>query len=71
MKLEHERKSSLLQKLDSENHDSTKTEKIRSSVETLEADLMRLQESISRICLSILNRIDDELYPQMVAITSG
>ncbi|OMO75098.1 hypothetical protein CCACVL1_16346 [Corchorus capsularis] len=69
-KLELERKLMLLQKQD-ENHDWTKTEKIRSSVENLEADIRRLQHSISTTCSSILELIDEELYPQLVALTSG
>ncbi|XVF68303.1 hypothetical protein PTKIN_Ptkin10aG0194100 [Pterospermum kingtungense] len=69
-KLELERKLMLLQKQD-ENHDWTKTEKIRSSVENLETDLRHLQNSISTNCSSILELIDEELYPQLVALTSG
>ncbi|XVE94230.1 hypothetical protein REPUB_Repub01dG0263900 [Reevesia pubescens] len=69
-KLELERKSMLLQKQD-ENHDRTKTEKIRSSVENLEIDITRLQQSISASCSSILELIDEELYPQLVALTTG
>lgn len=61
----------MLQKQEDENHDWTKTEKTRLSVESLEADMVRLQQSISRICSSILELIDEELYPQLVALTSG
>ncbi|POO04118.1 hypothetical protein TorRG33x02_004220 [Trema orientale] len=70
-KSEHERKSSLLRKQEEENHDWTKTDRTRMTVESLEADITRLQQSISRTCSSILELIDDELYPQLVAITSG
>ncbi|KAE8726042.1 hypothetical protein F3Y22_tig00007895pilonHSYRG00090 [Hibiscus syriacus] len=69
-KLELEKKFMLLQKQD-ENHDWTKTEKVRSSVENLENDMTRLQHSISASCSSILELIDEELYPQLVALTSG
>ncbi|XWS62382.1 hypothetical protein CRYUN_Cryun06bG0006200 [Craigia yunnanensis] len=69
-KLELERKLILLQKQD-ENHDWTKTEKIRSSVESLETDIRNLQDSISTTCSSIVELIDEELYPQLVALTSG
>ncbi|XWS67437.1 hypothetical protein CRYUN_Cryun04dG0006500 [Craigia yunnanensis] len=54
-----------------ENHDWTKTEKIRSSVESLKTDIRHLQHSISAIGSSILELIDEELYPQLVALTSG
>lgn len=70
-KLEYERKSSLLQKQEEENYDWTKTEKTRLSAESLEADISHLQQSISRTGSSILKLIDDELYPQLVALTSG
>lgn len=70
-KLEHERKSSLLRKQEEENHDWTKTEKTQLSVESLEADISLLQESISSSSSSIIKLIDDELYPQLVAITTG
>lgn len=70
-KLEYARKSLLLQKQEDENHDGTKTEKTRLTVESLEAEIVRLQQSISRICSSMLELIDNELYPQLVMLTSG
>ncbi|MFQ6621974.1 hypothetical protein Gotur_002866 [Gossypium turneri] len=69
-KLELEKKLMLLQKQD-ENRDWTKSQKIKSSVENLENDMTRLQHSISTACSSILELIDEELYPQLVALTSG
>ncbi|XWS40440.1 hypothetical protein CRYUN_Cryun18bG0140400 [Craigia yunnanensis] len=69
-KLELERKLMLLQKQD-ETHDGTKTEKIQSSVQNLETGIRRLQHSISTNCSSILELIDEELYPQLVALTLG
>ncbi|XVF45969.1 hypothetical protein PTKIN_Ptkin02bG0250400 [Pterospermum kingtungense] len=69
-KLELEKKLMLLEKQD-ENHDWDKTEKIRSSVESLKTDNTRLQHSISTLSSSILELIDDELYPQLIALTSG
>lgn len=70
-KLEHDKKSKLLQKQEDENHDWTKTEKTRLSVESLESDILRLQHSISTTCSSLVKLIDDELYPQLVTLTSG
>lgn len=60
----------LLQNQD-ENSDLTKIEKFQSTVERLEADNTRLQHSISTICSSILEQIDEELYPQLITLTSG
>ncbi|TXG48070.1 hypothetical protein EZV62_027364 [Acer yangbiense] len=68
-KLEHERKSMLLQRQEDENH--PKTEKTRSCVESLESDIRRLQYSISETCSSILTLINRELYPQLVTLISG
>ncbi|XVE67517.1 hypothetical protein DITRI_Ditri08aG0167300 [Diplodiscus trichospermus] len=69
-KLELERKLMLLQKQD-ENHEWTKTEKIRSSVENLKTHIRNLQQSISTTYSSVLELIDEELYPQLLALTSG
>uniref|UniRef100_A0A5B7B8N2 DUF632 domain-containing protein n=1 Tax=Davidia involucrata TaxID=16924 RepID=A0A5B7B8N2_DAVIN len=70
-RLEHQRKSLLLQKQEDEDYDWTKTEKTRLSVETLQSDIICLQQSISRICSSISKLIDEELHPQLIALTSG
>ncbi|GFZ06083.1 benzoyl-CoA reductase subunit C, putative [Actinidia rufa] len=64
-KLEHEKKSLLLQKQEVEDRDWTKTEKTRLSVESLQSDVISLKESISRSCSSILKVIDEELHPQL------
>ncbi|XP_058756316.1 protein ROLLING AND ERECT LEAF 2-like [Vicia villosa] len=69
-KLEFERKSASLQKED-ENLDSAKIEKIRSNVEKLESDLISLRQCISETSSSILELIDEELLPQLVALTAG
>lgn len=70
-KLEYERKSKLLQKQEDENQDCSKSEKTRFSVENLESDILRLQESISSTCSSIVKLIDNELYPQLCTLVSG
>ncbi|KAE8716894.1 putative Root phototropism protein [Hibiscus syriacus] len=69
-KLELERKLAFLQKQD-ENQDYTKTKKIKLSIENVENVLRRLEHSISTSCSSILELIDEELYPQMDTLTSG
>lgn len=69
--MEHERKSALLQKQDVETYDLSKTEKIRLSLESLETEIQRLEDSITTTCSCVLNLINDELYPQLVALTSG
>ncbi|KAJ0262087.1 Benzoyl-CoA reductase subunit C [Hirschfeldia incana] len=70
-KVEHERKSALLQKQDGEAHDLSKMEKTRLSLESLETEIQRLEDSITETCSCVLNLINEELYPQLVALTSG
>ncbi|GMI74365.1 hypothetical protein like AT2G34670 [Hibiscus trionum] len=69
-KLELERRLVLLQKQD-KNQDYTKTEKIQLSIENMENVLRRLEDSINMSCSSILELIDEELYPQLDTLTSG
>lgn len=68
LKLEHERKSLLLQK---QEDDLAKTDKTRLAVENLQCDIIPLQESISKTCSSLERLKNEELYPQLVGITSG
>lgn len=70
-KSEHERRSQMLQKLEEEDHDWVKTEKTRSLVEKLQSDILSLQESISLTCSTISKLIDEELYPQLIALITG
>lgn len=61
----------LLKKQEDENLDLVKIDKIRSNVEKLESDLISLQQCISETTSSILELIDEELLPQLVALTAG
>ncbi|KAI5671055.1 hypothetical protein M9H77_11419 [Catharanthus roseus] len=70
-KSEHQRRSLMLQKLVEEDHDWVKTEKTRAVVETLQSDIFSLQESIGLTCSTISKLIDEELQPQLIALTSG
>lgn len=69
-KLDHEKKSLLLVKQE-EDHDPTKTEKIQLNVESLQSEMIRLKESICRTCACISKLIEEELHPQIIAITTG
>lgn len=69
--MEHERKSALLQKQDGETNDLSKMEKTRLSLESLETEIQRLEDSITTTRSCLLSLINDELYPQLVALTSG
>lgn len=70
-KLEFERKSLLLQKQEDDIVDLVKIDKIRSNVRKLESDLIGLQQCISETTSTILELIDEELLPQLVALTAG
>ncbi|XP_061344015.1 protein ALTERED PHOSPHATE STARVATION RESPONSE 1 [Gastrolobium bilobum] len=70
-KLEFERKSLLLQKQEEENLDLVKIDKTRTSVEKLDSELISLRQTISETTTSILELIDEELLPQLVALTAG
>ncbi|KAG5116993.1 hypothetical protein JHK84_043106 [Glycine max] len=69
--LEFDRKSMLLRKQEDENLDVVKIDKTRSSVDKLESDLISLRQCISDTTSSILEMIDEELLPQLVALTAG
>jgi len=69
--MEFERKSSSLKKQEDENLDLVKIDKIRPNVEKLESDLISLRQCISETTSSILELIDEELLPQLVALTAG
>lgn len=69
--MEFERKSLLLQKQEEENLDWVKIEKTRSCVENLESEIISQRQSISETTSSILELIDEELSPQLVALTAG
>ena len=69
--MEFDRKSTLLCKQEDENLDIVKIDKTRSSVEKLESDLISLRQCISETTSSILEMIDEELLPQLVALTAG
>lgn len=63
--------SLLLEKQENENLDLVKIEKTRSRVENLQSDVISLQQSISETTSLILEVIDEELLPQLVALTAG
>ncbi|KAK4742763.1 hypothetical protein SAY87_000764 [Trapa incisa] len=70
-KLEHERKSLLLQKQEDEVSEGTALDRTRIIVENLQSKIAILQQSIGLTCSSILSLVDEELYPQLVILTSG
>lgn len=71
VKLEHKRKSGSLQKLENDNGDLNKIEKLRSAIESMQSDIVRLQELVKKTSASILTTIDEELHPQLDALLTG
>lgn len=69
-KVGHQRKSSLLGKLE-EEHDLAKSEKTRSAIESLQSYILSLQHSINQSYSTILKLISEELHPQLIALSSG
>ncbi|KAI3975665.1 hypothetical protein MKX01_023091, partial [Papaver californicum] len=53
-KLEYERKTSLLQKQETGDHDLLRTEEARAKIESLESNLSYLRHSIGKTCLTLL-----------------
>ncbi|XP_020673762.1 nitrate regulatory gene2 protein isoform X3 [Dendrobium catenatum] len=71
VKIQLKKMISLLDKLETTENDYTKSEKLRLDVETLQTQILSLQESINATCLSISKLRDEELYPQLVELTFG
>ncbi|XP_068657304.1 protein ALTERED PHOSPHATE STARVATION RESPONSE 1-like [Aristolochia californica] len=69
--LQYEKKTLLLQKLEAGEHDQAGAESTRSCIEILESEISFLQHCINRTCLSIVKLRDEELYPQLVELSSG
>ncbi|XP_068655484.1 protein ALTERED PHOSPHATE STARVATION RESPONSE 1-like [Aristolochia californica] len=69
--LQFEKKTLLLQKLEAGEHDQVGAENTRSSIQILESEISFLQHCISRTCSTIMKLRDEELYPQVVELSSG
>lgn len=69
-KLEYERKTSLLQRQETGDHDLLQTEEARANIESLESNLSYLQHSVGKTCLTLLKLRDEELHPQLIELSS-
>lgn len=70
-KLLQKKKTLLLQKLEAQDYDYTKTELLRAEIDSLQSQIITFQESISTTCLLISQLRDDELHHQLIALTFG
>ncbi|OAY81810.1 hypothetical protein ACMD2_08862 [Ananas comosus] len=70
-KFEHKKNTLSLQKLESGSHDMLKIASARSSIEELQCRIVSLEESIYSTCMSIAKLRDEELYPQLIELSTG
>lgn len=67
-KREHEKKVTLLRKLEMKRAEYLKTAKTRKDVETLESRLMVATQAIESTSLEIVKLRETELYPQLIEL---
>uniref|UniRef100_A0A0E0JKH7 DUF632 domain-containing protein n=1 Tax=Oryza punctata TaxID=4537 RepID=A0A0E0JKH7_ORYPU len=70
-RLQYRKNTSLLQRLESGDHDKLHAEKVRDSIEELQARIISLEEAAGLTCLSISKLRDEELYPQIIELSAG
>jgi hypothetical protein len=70
-RLQYRKNTSLLQRLESGDHDKLHAEKVRDNIEELQARIISLEEAVGLTCLSISKLRDEELYPQIIELSAG
>jgi hypothetical protein len=70
-RLQYKRCTSLLQKLESGEHDKLHAERVHDTVEELQTQIILLDEAMTLACLSISKILDEELYPQIIELSAG
>ncbi|TVU34275.1 hypothetical protein EJB05_16106 [Eragrostis curvula] len=70
-RLQYKKYTSLLQKLESGEHDKLHAERVRDTVEELQTRIISLDEAVTLACLSISKIRDEELYPQIIELSAG
>ncbi|KAG8051507.1 hypothetical protein GUJ93_ZPchr0001g32375 [Zizania palustris] len=70
-RLQYRKNSSLLQRLESGEHDKLHAEKVRDNIEELQTRIISLEEAVGLTCLSISRLRDEELYPQIIELSAG
>ncbi|KAG9129862.1 hypothetical protein Leryth_006992 [Lithospermum erythrorhizon] len=71
LKLEHDKKSDHLRKLEMKRADYMKTETTRKEVEKLESRMMVASQAIESTSAEIIKLRETELYPQLVELVKG
>lgn len=70
-RLQYKKHMSVLQKLESGEHDKLHAERVRDAIEELQARIISLEEAVSLACFSISKLRDEELYPQVIELSAG
>ncbi|KAL6498045.1 hypothetical protein OROGR_028442 [Orobanche gracilis] len=71
LKLEHEKKTTILKKLEMKNADYIKSEKAKKEVEKLESQMMVALQAIETTSSEIIKLRESELYPQILQLVNG
>lgn len=71
LKLEHEKKTEQLRKLELKRADYVKTEKAKKEVEKLESRMMVASQAIETTSAEIIKLRESELYPQLIELVKG
>ncbi|CAO2203845.1 unnamed protein product [Urochloa humidicola] len=70
-RLQYKKHISMLQKLESGEHDKLHAERVRDAIEELQTRIISLEEAVSLACFSISKLRDEELYPQIIELSAG
>ncbi|RLN22205.1 hypothetical protein C2845_PM07G13730 [Panicum miliaceum] len=70
-RLQYKRHMSMLQKLESGEHDKLHAERVRDAIEELQTRIISLEEAVSLACFAISKLRDEELYPQIIELSAG
>ncbi|OEL20144.1 hypothetical protein BAE44_0018840 [Dichanthelium oligosanthes] len=70
-RLQYKKHISMLQKLESGEHDKLHAERVRDAIEELQTRIISLEEAVSLACFSISRLRDEELYPQIIELSAG
>ncbi|CAD6231095.1 unnamed protein product [Miscanthus lutarioriparius] len=70
-RLQYKKHVSVLQKLESGEHDRLHAERVQDAIEELQTRIISLEEAVSLACFSISNLRDEELYPQIIELSAG
>ncbi|WVZ69927.1 hypothetical protein U9M48_018641 [Paspalum notatum var. saurae] len=70
-RLQYKKHISVLQKLESGEHDRLHAERVQDAIEELQTRIISLEEAVSLACFSISKLRDEELYPQIIELSAG